>query len=146
MKRILFTLIFLLSACATPQAHPAQSTPADADASKAARAVLAYLAALSNDTKPGAIVGQNTGHGSQILDESGTVGYAALVGALQQQTGELPGMIGLDYEHDRIYSADELLAANQILIQHWKKGGLVTINWSPINPWLNDEMNIPNHP
>lgn len=149
MKRtpfFLLCLIFLLSACAGPQARPAQSTPADVDASADARAVLAYLAALSNDSKPGVIVGQNTGHGNQILDETGTLGYAALVGALQQQTGELPGMIGLDYEHDRIYSVDELVAANQVLIQHWKSGGLVTINWSPLNPWLNDEMNLLNRP
>jgi mannan endo-1,4-beta-mannosidase len=146
MQLLFFVLVFLISACAAPQARPAQSTPADSAASKEARTVLAYLAALSNDTKPGVIVGQNTGHGSQILDESGTIGYAALVGALQQQTGELPGMIGLDYEQERIYSADELLAANQIIIQYWKKGGLVTINWSPLNPWLNDEMDITNHP
>lgn len=138
-------LTFLLSACAGPQPRPAQSTPADADASKDARAVLAYLADLSNDKKPGVISGQNTGHGNQILNASGLVGYAPLVGSLEQQTGELPGMIGLDYEQDGIFTVDELLTANQVLIKHWKAGGLVTINWSPLNPWLNNELDLVHH-
>ena len=142
---LLIFIAFLLSACAGPQVRPAQFTPADADASKDAHAVLTYLADLSNDKKPGVIVGQNTGHGNQILDASGLVGYAPPVGSLEQQTGELPGMIGLDYEQDSIFTADELLAANQVLIQHWKAGGLVTINWSPLNPWLNDELDLVNH-
>ncbi len=142
-KRLFFVwLIFALSACAGPQARPAQATLADPNASENARAVQAYLADLSNDVKPGVIAGQNTGHGNQILEASGTVGYTPLVAALEQQTGELPGLLGLDYEHDQIFSADELLAANQVLIQHWQKGGLVTINWSPLNPWLNDELDL----
>ena len=148
MKQILsllIMLVFLLSACGTsPQARPAQVIPVDADASKETRAVLAYLADLSNDVKPGVIAGQNTGHGNQILDTSGLVGYAPLVGTLEQQTGETPGMIGLDYEQDGIFTDDQLLAANQVLIKHWKAGGLVTINWSPLNPWLNDELDLSN--
>ena len=146
-KRWLFVwLIFMLSACASPQAYSAQSTPADLNASENTRAVLVYLEDMSNDVKPGVIAGQNTGHGNQILEVSGTVGYTPLVAALEQQTGELPGMLGLDYEHDKIFSVDELLSANQVLIKHWQKGGLVTINWSPQNPWLNDELDLVRHP
>ncbi len=123
-----------------------QSVPADSSATADAGAVQAYLAALTRDALPGVIAGQNTGHGSQILDAAGLTGYAPLIGALEQQTGEAPGVIGLDYEHDRIFTSAELSAANQVLIEHWQKGGLVTINWSPHNPWLNDESDLDNHP
>lgn len=138
--------IILFSACTRPQARPIQAAPADANAGPAVRSVLTYLAALSNDSKAGVIAGQNMGHGTQVLDETGTLGYAALIGTLQQQTGETPGLIGLDYEHERIYSADELIAANQVLIKHWQNGGLVTITWSPLNPWLNDESDLTGRP
>jgi len=146
-------LALLLSACEVPgvgggskPAPSAMATPADPNASADARAVLAYLAALTTGKQPGVIVGQNTGHGDQIVNGPAPFGYAPLVGALTNETGELPGMIGLDYEHDRIYRPDQLSAANQVLIDYWQKGGLVTINWSPHSPWLNDEADLINHP
>ena len=135
-------LAALLSACGAKMATSAISATADPNASADTRAVLAYLTALTLDKQPGVIVGQNTGHGNQILDGEGFVGYAPLVGALT----ETPGMIGLDYEHDQIFRPDQLSAANKVLIAHWQKGGLVTINWSPHNPWINDESDLINHP
>ncbi len=29
-----------------------------------------------------------------------------------------------------------------MLVEHWRKGGLVTVNWSPHSPWVNDESDI----
>jgi len=143
-------LAMLLSGCSTNNRTtvlvPSTSKPADAQASMDSRAVLAYLAALTLDIQPGVIVGQNAGHGNQILNSSGYVGYQPLVGALKQQTGELPGLLGLDYEYERIFTPAQLTAANQALIEHWQQGGLVTINWSPHNPWLNDESDLAGHP
>lgn len=142
---LLFAL--LLSACGAKNSAPTvATTPADPQASTDSRAVLAYLAALTLNARPGVIVGQNTGHGDQILNPSGLVGYEPLVGALAQQTGETPGLLGLDYEYDHIFRPDQLSAANKALIAHWQKGGLVTINWSPHNPWLNDESDLAGHP
>ena len=135
-----------LSGCAPRTAFSASAVPVDPQASPESRAVLAYLAALTLDTRPGVIVGQNAGHGSQILNASGLVGYEPLLGTLEKQTGELPGLLGLDYEYDQIFTSQQLSAANRVLIAHWQQGGLVTINWSPHSPWLNDESNLAGHP
>lgn len=135
-----------VSACGAKTVPSAATIPADANASAESRAVLAYLAALTLDAEPGVIVGQNTGHGDQILDPDGFFGYASLVSTLTDQTSETPAMIGLDYEHEHIFTSEQLSAANKVLIAHWQKGGLVTINWSPLNPWLNDESDLVNHP
>lgn len=107
---------------------------------------MAYLAALSNGTIPGVLAGQNTGHGDQILNATGTVGYAPLIDELELQTGEAPAVVGLDYEYEQIYTPAQLSNANQKLIEHWQAGGLITINWSPNNPWWNDESDLANNP
>lgn len=109
--------------------------------------IIKYLTALSNDEAPGVIVGQNCGHGSQIADGSNNLmGYKSLVEDLKNDTGKYVGILGVDYEHDQIYTLDQLAECNQVLINYWKAGGLITINWSPHNPWLNDESNIPGNP
>ncbi len=114
----------------------------NANASQSARAVQAYLAALSNNSIAGVIAGQNAGHSSDILNQDGLAGYAPLILALQKTTGEAPGMIGVDYEHDKIATPAQLSAVNEILINYWNSGGLVSINWAPHNPWWNDETDI----
>jgi mannan endo-1,4-beta-mannosidase len=68
--------------------------------------------------------------------------YSSIITDLNAQTGKYPGIIGVDYEHDRIFTPAQLTACNAILIDYWKKGGIVTINWAPHNPWLNDESDI----
>ena len=129
-----------------PAAYQATTHPSDPAASLATQSVMMYLAALSNDIIPGVLAGQNTGHGDQILNATGTVGYAPLIETLAQQTGEAPAVVGLDYEYDQIFTPSQLSNANQKLIEHWQAGGLVTINWSPNNPWWNDESDLANNP
>ncbi|MEO8153896.1 MAG: glycosyl hydrolase [Rhizobacter sp.] len=121
---------------------PATTQTSDPNATADAQAVQRYLAALTNGDIPGVMAGQNAGHGSQINDPSGLVGYAPLVEALGQSTGQLPAIVGIDYEHDLIFTPAQLAAANATLAAHWQAGGLVTINWSPQNPWLNDESDL----
>ncbi|QSI77589.1 glycoside hydrolase family 26 protein [Niveibacterium microcysteis] len=139
-------LLLVLVACGgssdSPPAAATIANPSDPAASADAVAVLHYVHALSSQRGSGVVVGQNTGHGDQILNQSGNVGYAPLVGALEASSGELPGIVGLDYEHDEIFTPERLAAANKVLIAHWQKGGLVTINWSPQSPWLNDESDL----
>jgi mannan endo-1,4-beta-mannosidase len=122
------------------------STPSNPGASDAAKKVLAYLAELSTDSFNGVIAGQNCYHGDQITSSSTFDGYNSLVTSLFNQTNKWIGMIGLDYEHDRIFTPEQLANANKVLIAHWQKGGLVTVNWSPHNPWINDESDIYNNP
>lgn len=131
---------------APPVSSTATAKTSDPAATPTTQAVMRYLADLSNDTLPGVLAGQNSGHGDQILNNSGPVGYAALIAALEQQTGEAPALLGLDYEYDAIFTPEQLANANQKLIEHWQAGGLITINWSPNNPWWNDESDLSNHP
>ncbi len=126
--------------------YKATTQASDPAATAATQSVMMYLAALSNDTTPGVLAGQNTGHGDQILNLTGTVGYAPLIDELELQTGEAPAVVGLDYEYDQIFTPTQLSNANQKLIEHWQAGGLVTINWSPNNPWWNDESDLTNNP
>lgn len=145
---LLLAALTLLSACGgggdDTTTLPTSLSPSDTDASDAARLELNYLQDLSNGTLPGVLAGQNTGHGDQILNSGGTVGYAPLMDTLAAETGERPAVVGLDYEYDRIFTPAQLANANQALIAHWQAGGLVTINWSPNNPWWNDESDLEN--
>ena len=144
--------VALLAGCGGgADAAPVQTKPAtlqvsDPDASADAKAIQRYLAALTNGDIPGVISGQNAGHGSQINDPSGFVGYASLLQSLGQATGQLPAIVGIDYEHDSIFTPAQLAAANLTLAAHWQAGGLVTINWAPQNPWLNDESDLAANP
>jgi mannan endo-1,4-beta-mannosidase len=113
----------------------------------AVKKIINYLTALSNDEAPGVIVGQNCGHGPQIADGSNNLmGYKSLIEDLKNETGKYVGILGVDYEHDQIFTPAQLSECNRVLINYWKAGGLITINWSPHNPWLNDESNIPGNP
>lgn len=136
----------LLSYCSYTQALDASAQPTDRMATPNARAVQAYLAALTNNQTEGVIAGQNTGHSDDINNSSGLSGFAPLVVELEKQTGEAPGIIGVDYEHNKIATPEQLSLVNKRLIAWWQSGGLVAINWSPQNPWWNDESDIANKP
>lgn len=132
----------LLGAASPESPREIDSVPADPEATVGARRVLAYLAELSDERSGVALVGQNCGHGSQIADGSNPMGYRALVETLAERTGRYPAVLGVDYEHDRIFTPAELARCNAVLVAHWRAGGLVTVNWSPHNPLANDETDI----
>lgn len=104
--------------------------PGAAARSANATRVLDYMASLSSGTFRGTMVGQNCGHGDEIVSS-----YEEYVARLKALTNKTPAVIGLDYEFLRVFDADALAAANEVLIAHAKRGGIVTINWSPLNPW-----------
>src|SRR5512147_2157136 len=96
--------------------------------SGAAKQVFDYLAGLNADGFHAAVVGQNCGHGSQIATPSDTLtSYDALVRKLHDGAGKWVGIVGVDYEHDTIFRPEQLTQANAVLIDHWNKGGLVTV-------------------
>ncbi|GGL04342.1 mannan endo-1,4-beta-mannosidase [Sphaerisporangium melleum] len=123
-------------------------TTANRQASPKAVAVHRYLYSLTCGTArvDGVISGQNLGHGSEAADTSGLLGYQRLIGGLADQTGHRVGVAGVDYEHDKIFTPRQLAVADQVLIDHARRGGLVTINFSPQSPWLNDESDIAANP
>lgn len=143
-KQLLWQFVLTLAAVFFNCSAHARATDkaSNANANQSTRAVQAYLAALSNNSIPGVIAGQNAGHSSDLLSTEGLTGYAPLILDLQKATGEAPGMIGVDYEHDKIATPAQLSAVNKILINYWNAGGLVSINWAPHNPWWNDETDI----
>lgn len=104
--------------------------PSNPEASEDAVALLAYLNELSSRPFRGVIAGQNLGHGTEVHEK-----YRDYVVALHERTGKWIGLLGLDYEFIRGYSAKELRKANEVLIAHWEEGGLVTVNATPVNPF-----------
>ncbi len=109
------------------------ASPVNSNATPAAKAVLDYLAELSSSSNKKAIVGQNLGHGTEISYQ-----YNQLVEELKNRTGKYVGMIGLDYEYTERFSVADLKSANYRLIEYWNSGGLITLNWAPLNPF-NDQ-------
>ena len=93
-------------------------------------------------TKDGALMGQNTGFGDQITGD-GDRSYQALVTALGDQK---PAVVSIDYEHDRIFTSEQLNNANAQLRAHWDAGGIIMISWMPLSPWKNDAQDPANSP
>ncbi|MGI5214712.1 glycoside hydrolase family 26 protein [Plantactinospora sp. CA-290183] len=124
-------------------AHPPR--PANPDATADAVAVHTYLWRLTCGSPrfaDGVVSGQNVGHGSQATDPDGWFGYPRLVAELARDTGRYVGVVGVDYEHDQVFTPAQLSVANDVLVGHERRGGLVAVTWSPLSPWLNDERDI----
>src|SRR6266542_2911546 len=103
------------SACAmeagqAPAPMAIDRVPANPRASADAKAVLAYLADLSEGARDGVISGQSCGHGNQIAEAANMMGAARLIGKLERETGQAPGILALDYEHDKCFTSAELSA------------------------------------
>ena len=120
-----------------PTLSCAEISPSNQEAAPTTRKLLQLLMDYSCGREEGVLVGQNAGHGSQIADPENSMSYHQLVESLVAQTGQAPALLGLDYGHDRIFTIEELGQANQVLTDHWNQGGIVTINWVPMNPWIN---------
>jgi mannan endo-1,4-beta-mannosidase len=104
--------------------------PANPDATGDTRRLHAYLHHLSDDTFNGVIVGQNCGHATEIEQK-----YEDYIVELHRTTGKWVGMVGVDYEYMREFTPAELSRTNRYLIEHWRRGGLVTVNFTPTNPF-----------
>jgi mannan endo-1,4-beta-mannosidase len=112
---------------------------AEVDARRAE--VLAYITDLSDGPFQGVISGQNCYHGTEII-----AGYVNLVQKLQMQTGKWVGILGVDYEYAKLFTPAELTQTNQVLIDYAQAGGLITVTFTPQNPWVNDESDIATTP
>ncbi len=75
------------------------------------------------------VIGQNIGVAGDA-DE----GYRQFIDDPAARCGDRrPLLVGVDYGWDRIDAAD-IARANRVLIDHWNKGGLVTVCMHPGNP------------
>lgn len=77
----LFTINYSLAEVVSQTSNP--------NASVQARAVQAYLAALSNNSISGVIAGQNAGHSADITNSTGFTGYIPLITSLIKLTNNL---------------------------------------------------------
>jgi len=121
-------------------------TTCNAAADAKTKAVLRYIAAMSEDNSPRVLSGQSCGHTVNIYKPGDMMGYTKMTENLYRKTGKWPSIIALDYEHDQISTPEELSKANAVLIKYWNKGGLIAVGMSPQNPWLNDESDLKNNP
>lgn len=103
-------------------------TPANPKASKATQTVYAWLASLPDRKDNRIASGQHLAHTTRGAVD----GYEKYVKALAEKTGKWPVIIGMDYG---VGSPKEIKQANAIAIGHAKRGGLVTIDIHPDNPW-----------
>ncbi len=123
------------------------------DATSDTRAVYEYLKSIGSSKPPQLILGQHAGHGSTITrastnpnplsSEFDSFCFDRYVQPIFDKTGEWPGVLSLDYEFDypRLFEGYDfnpvtsLRDPNLKLKEWWSNGGLVTVNWSPANPW-----------
>lgn len=148
MKKLitLILVLFSMGCSMEKEPTPVTNTPSNPNASQETKAVLKYLAEISEDSDHKTIIGQNCGHTADIYDDEHIMSYSRLVEGLYKETGKWVGLIGVDYEHDRAYKPEEISKANEVLIDYWNKGGLVAVGFSAINPWIIDETDLDNNP
>jgi mannan endo-1,4-beta-mannosidase len=152
LRLILGIALLPLAACNSSDPNASSSSGGAVDlcightantlASAEAKALFNGLLRLSCGAQSGVLSGQNAGHGDQINDPEQLMGYAQQVKRLADREGFTPAILGVDYEHDRIFTPPQLSSANRTLIEHAKAGGIVTINWSALSPWVNDGSDL----
>ncbi len=118
------------SAAPTASVKAVTTRPANPDASPAVAAVLRYLKRLPERPDSRVLAGQNIGHANEDV----VAAYAKYFTALRKTTGQVPAVLGIDYGYSQL-PPQGMARANQLLIQHWLEGGLVTASMSPGNPW-----------
>jgi len=105
--------------------HPANPN-ANADAGK----LLNWLAGLPERPDKRVISGQQLWSG-----EDTPAGFAHFVERLHDETGKWPAMIGLDYCKPWTTERQDRSIVNEVAIDYWRNGGLVTFIWLARNPW-----------
>lgn len=110
----------------TAENYPAETASFAASNNPSKQDVLDWLTAQKNGCD--VLSGQHIGHGYGTSD-----GYNELVLELERQSGRRVGLVEADY-FDWDY-AEDVVAFNQPLKEHWDAGGLVGLSWSAPNPW-----------
>lgn len=104
---------------AEEQAKPITADPA---ASPEAQAMLKWFRELPTRTARRVVSGQQ-------IDDITAASYDQFIEKLAVRTGKHPAMVGV-MVRDAWTRAD-----SQILVDHWKRGGLITMDIHPTNPW-----------
>jgi hypothetical protein len=137
---------FVPSGAPAPTAGPVELEPVHPGASPATKSLLNYLAGLPRRQDQRLLSGQFTGHGDEIVSDGPGGQWALYVETLHEQTGKYPALVSLDYEYAAIYTLDQLKTGNAKLKEHWRAGGLVTINYTARNPFTGGTTRDKNPP
>ena len=100
---------------------------ANPNASQSTKNVLTYLNSLKGQPTNRLLLGQDLGHGNDMVGNKGDY-IDSLENLSDRQVGLVGGDYGLDVNHD-------FQTTNPILIEQWERGGLVTLSWHIDNPW-----------
>jgi mannan endo-1,4-beta-mannosidase len=100
---------------------------AEETAAQAAKRIKGILNVLPMQTERRLVLGQNLGHGADVLRQEKTLLEDPRLG------GKKPLMIGIDYGIDELDS-EAIRVANRSAIAYHKAGGWVTISMHPHNP------------
>lgn len=114
--------------------------PITGTASDKTKKVFELVAGLSCDRTEAledyVLVGQSLGAGNQIINSNDdNRSYQALVEKLASDTGRYPAIISIDYEEVDQFNATALNEAHEQLKSHSDSDGIVSITWTPFNPW-----------
>jgi mannan endo-1,4-beta-mannosidase len=110
----------------TPSPTPGPTAPLSGNA----QAVKDWITGLPSRSSNRVLSGQFCSHGNEV-----TWDFDKYMTDLAALTGKYPAMISIDYEYAKIFSASELEAANNVLIDYWNAGGLVSLNYTARNPF-----------
>lgn len=114
--------------------------PSNRNATAATRTTLDYLATLPFRAEGRLIVGQHVGYTTSYyttFTDYVPLGYQTFVSSLQLRTGKWLGLIGVDFstiDPNYRYPLD-YSKVTPTLVDHWNRGGLVTVMYSARNPW-----------
>lgn len=91
------------------------------------------------------IVGQSLGVGNEIADVNNEErSYESLIQELADSTNRRIAIASVEYEEEELFSLANLEEANDILISHFERSGIISVTWTPLNPWTSDNTNITN--
>lgn len=124
-SRLLLITVFLLFAFNIALAQK-KINPSAKLADRSPKGIVKYLDRLINDSL--IVVGQHCAG----EDNNQIKGYQTFFENLHTQTGKYPGLLGLEYGYTPNVPHKEI---NKLLINHWNKGGLVTLTWCADNPF-----------
>ncbi|MDZ7924653.1 MAG: hypothetical protein U5M23_11430 [Marinagarivorans sp.] len=104
-----------------------------------AAAVYSLISDLTcKKTKGYILSGQSLGDGNQINGNDNNKNYATLIDNIARSEKRRIAIASIDYENSAQFSAAELTEANKQLITHANThGGIVSISWTPQNPFPN---------
>lgn len=127
MKKSYLPYLFVIGYMALSLA--AATGPANTNATPATRRVLAYFHELSARTNGRRIL-------SGQFSDFGNGANLRIMERIHERTGHWPAMIGVDYA-DFGRGSVTTKVPNQVAIEYWKQGGLVTVMahmYNPANP------------